>query len=61
MQIDIIKILVLIKTGNHRLINVTIDKIIKNAVSLIIKYSVLDNIEIITTVKNSANIIFMAL
>lgn len=61
MQIDIIKILVLIKTGNHRLINVTIDKILKNAVSLIIKYSVLDNIEIITTVKNSANIIFMAL
>lgn len=61
MQIDIIKILVLIKTGNHKLINVTIDKILKNAVSLIIKYSVLDNIEIITTVKNSANIIFMAL
>lgn len=61
MHIDIIKILVLIKTGSHILINVIIDKILKNAVSLIIKYSVLDNIEIIIIVKNIANIIFMIL
>ena len=61
MQIDIIKILVFIKTGNQRLINVIIDKIINSAVFLIIKYSLLDNIEIIITVKNIANIIFMTL
>lgn len=61
MHIDIIKILVLIKTGSHILINVIIDKILKNAVSLIIKYSVLDNIEIIIIVKNIANIIFIIL
>ena len=55
------KILVFIKIGNHRLINVMIDKILKSAVSLIIKISVLDNIEIIMIVKNIANIIFMTL
>lgn len=61
MQIDIMKILVLLKTGNHRLINVTIDKILKNTVSLIIKKSAFDNIEIIIIVKNVENIIFMTL
>lgn len=61
MHIDIIKILVLIKTGNHRLIKVIIDKILKNAVSLIIKCSASDIIEIIIKVKNIANIIFTTL
>lgn len=61
MQIDIIKIFVLIKNGSHRLIKVIIDKILKNTVSIILKYSVSDNIEIIITVKNSANIIFTIL
>lgn len=58
---NIIKILVLIKTGNHILINVVIDKILKNVVSLIIKYSVLDNIEIIIPVKNITNVICIIL
>ena len=58
MQIDIIKILVLIKTGNHKLINVIIDKVLKNVVSLIIKDSALDIIEAIIKVKNIENIIF---
>lgn len=40
-----IKILNFIKIGNHIHINVIIDKILKNAVSLIIKYSALENIE----------------
>lgn len=61
MHINIIKILVLIKTGNHILINVVIDKILKNVVSLIIKYSVLDNIEIIIPVKNITNVICIIL
>lgn len=61
MQIDIIKILVLIKTGNHKLINVIIDKILKNVVSLIIKDSALDIIEVIIKVKNIENIIFAIL
>ncbi len=61
MQIDIIKILVLIKTGNHKLINVIIDKVLKNVVSLIIKDSALDIIEVIIKVKNIENIIFAIL
>lgn len=61
MHINIIKILVLIKTGSHILINVVIDKILKNVVSLIIKYSVLDNIEIIIPVKNITNVICIIL
>lgn len=61
MHINIIKILVLIKTGNHILINAVIDKILKNVVSLIIKYSVLDNIEIIIPVKNITNVICIIL
>ncbi len=61
MHMNIIKILVLIKTGNHILINVVIDKILKNVVSLIIKYSVLDNIEIIIPVKNITNVICIIL
>lgn len=61
MQIDIIRRFVLIKTGNHRLINATVDKILKNIVSSIMKYSELDNIEIIMIVKNIANVIFMTL
>ena len=61
MQIDIIKILVLIKTGNHKLINVIIGKILKNVVSLIIKDSALDIIEVIIKVKNIENIIFAIL
>ena len=61
MHMNIIKILVLIKTGNHILINVVIDKILKNVVSFIIKYSVLDNIEIIIPVKNITNVICIIL
>lgn len=61
MQIDIIKILVLIKTGNHKLINVIIDKVLKNVVLLIIKDSALDIIEVIIKVKNIENIIFAIL
>ena len=61
MQIDIIKILVLIKTGNHKLINVIIDKVLKNVVSLIIKDSALDIIEVIIKLKNIKNIIFAIL
>lgn len=61
MHINIIKILALIKTGNHILINVIIDNILKFIESLIIKYSVLDNIEIIIPVKNIANITFIVL
>ncbi len=61
MQIDIIKILVLIKNGNHKLINVIIDKVLKNVVSLIIKDSALDIIEVIIKVKNIENIIFAIL
>lgn len=61
MHIDIIKILNFIKIGNHILINVIIVKILKNAVSLIIKYSALKNIKKIRTVKNIANIILMTL
>lgn len=55
------KILNFIKIGNHILINVIIVKILKNAVSLIIKYSALKNIKKIRTVKNIANIILMTL
>lgn len=47
--------------GNHILINVIIDKILNNALSLIIKHSALDIIEIIITVKNVANIAFITL
>ena len=61
MQIDIIKILVFIRTGNHKLINVIIDKVLKNVVSLIIKDSALDIIEVIIKVKNIENIIFAIL
>lgn len=61
MQIDIIKIFVLIKTGSQRLINVIIVKILKSAVSLIIKYSLLDNIEIIIMVKNIENTTFRSI
>lgn len=55
------KILNLIKIGNHILINVIIVKILKNKSSLIIKYSVLENIELIIRVKNIANTILMTL
>lgn len=61
MQINIIKIFVLIKNGSHILIKVIIDKILKNTVSLILKYSVSDNIETIIIVKNIANIMFIIL
>ncbi len=61
MHINIIKIFVLTKIGSHRLINVTIDKILKNAVSLTIKWLTSDNIKIMITVKNIANIIFIIL
>ena len=61
MQIDIINIFVLIKTGTHRAVNVIVDKTLKNVVSLIMKYSASDNIAIIIIVKNIANIIFMTL
>lgn len=56
-----IKILNFIKIGNHMHINVIIVKIIKNAVSLIIKNSVFKNIDLIIKVKNIANIIFIIL
>lgn len=55
------KILNFIKIGNQIHINVIIVKILKNAVSLIIKYSALKNIKKIRTVKNIANIILMTL
>ena len=61
MQINIIKIFVLIKNGSHILIKVIIDKILKNTVSLILKYSVSDKIETIIIVKNIANIMFIIL
>lgn len=61
MQINIIKIFVLIKNGSHILIKVIIDKILKNTVSLILKYSVSDNVETIIIVKNIANIMFIIL
>ncbi len=61
MQINIIKIFVLIKNCSHILIKVIIDKILKNTVSLILKYSVSDNIETIIIVKNIANIMFIIL
>lgn len=56
-----IKILNFIKIVNHIHINVIIVKILKNAVSLIMKYSALENIELIIRVKNIANTILMTL
>ncbi len=61
MHIDIIKILVLIKIGSQRLINVIIVKILKIAVSIIIKFSVLEDNEKMIIVKNIANTIFITL
>lgn len=61
MHIDIIKILVLIKIGSQRLINVIIVKILKITVSIIIKFSVLEDNEKMIIVKNIANTIFITL
>lgn len=61
MHIDIIKILVLIKIGSQRLINVIIVKILKITVSIIIKFSVLEDNEKMIIVKNIANTIFIIL
>ncbi len=61
MNSAFIKILNFIKIGNHIHINVIIVKILKNSVSLIIKYSAFKNIDLIIKVKYMANTIFMTL
>lgn len=56
-----LKILNFIKIGNQIHTSVITVKILKNAVSLIIKSSALKNITLIIKVKNNANITLMIL
>ena len=56
-----LKILNLIKIGNQIHTSAITVKILKNAVSLIIKSSALKNITLIIKVKNNANITLMIL
>lgn len=55
------KILNFTKIGNHIHISVIIVNILKNAVSLIIKYSAFKNIDLMIIVKNIAKIIYVIL